>query len=179
MSYNFRINTINKKFLCINTLVLLIFLGCNLEPIYKTKFTEDLLCSIKVVKPQSHLNLYEVDFHNLLEMKLCMSNKSNKSLLLKWNITKTNTGLITAKNATESRYEVVLTAKFYLNNLDDNKTIYSGEIYSKAAHNILEDELFSSITAERNAENMAAKNLVDNLFDKVYLFMIKNKNESS
>ena len=112
-------------------------------------------------------------------MKLCLSNKSNKSLLLKWNITKTNTGLITAKNATQSRYEVVLTAKFYLINIDDNKTIYSGEIYSKAAHNVLEDELFSTITAERNAENMAAKNLVDNLFDKVYLFMIKNKNESS
>tara|TARA_B100001013_G_scaffold144111_1_gene85133 strand:- start:211 stop:726 length:516 start_codon:yes stop_codon:yes gene_type:complete len=170
---------INKAFLCINALVLLIFVGCNLEPIYKTKFTEDLLCSIKVVKPQSHLNLYEVGFQNLLEMKLCMSSKPNKSLLLTWNIIKTNTGLITAKNAAESRYEVVLTAKFHLTNIDDNKTIYSGEIYAKAAHNVLEDELFSTITAERNAENMAAKNLVDNLFDKVYLFMIKNKNENS
>ena len=109
--------------MCINTLVLLIFLGCNLEPIYKTKLTEDLLCSIKVVKPQSHLNLYEVNFHNLLEMKLCLSNKSNKSLLLKWNITKTNTGLITAKNAAQSRYEVVLTAKFYSKYLDTSTSI--------------------------------------------------------
>lgn len=152
--------------------------GCTLEAIYTKKKNIDFFCSIEIEEPRSNLYLYEVTFHNSLQQKLCNNNSTYKTLILKWNIKKSNKGLITAQNTSVSRYEIILLSKFYLVKKENSKTIYSDEVYSKAAHNVLEDELFSTITSERSADNLAANNLVEMVFNKLYLFFHNQKYEN-
>ena len=170
MSFNYKLLVLVVNFFTPYLLLVFIITGCNLEAIYKKKETRDLFCFIELDEPQSNFNLYEVTFYNALKLKLCKKNTTNKTFLLKWNIKKSTTELITAKNTSISRYEVILTSKFYLFKKKDSTIIYSDETYSKAAHNVLEDELFSTITSERASDNYAATNLVDLIFNKIYLF---------
>ena len=144
--------------------------GCNLEPIHKKKETSNYFCTIDIEQPKSNLIFYELNFYNQLNLKFCKNKSYPKSLFLKWTITKSSTGLITAKNAAVSRYEVVLKITFQLINNKSSDIIYTDTIKSKAAHNVLEDELFSTLTAERNAEILATKDLVTQMFYRIYLF---------
>ena len=170
MSFNYKFLVLVVNYFTPYVLLVLIITGCNLEAIYKKKETRDLFCFIELDEPKSNFNLYEVTFYNALKFKLCKKNTTDKTFLLKWNIEKSTKELITAKNTSISRYEVILTSKFYLFKNKDSTIIYSDETYSTAAHNVLEDELFSTITSERASDNYAATNLVDLIFNKIYLY---------
>lgn len=129
-------------------------------------------------QPKSNLIEHEIYFYNNLKVKFCKNSNTPKSFLLQWNIKKSNTGLITSQNASISRYEVLLTTHFNLINKKDSSTLLSDVVYSKAAHNVLEDELFSTITAERNASKLAANDLVEQIFFKIFLFNKNTLNEN-
>ena len=159
-----------KIFFIISVLLTFLLYGCNLEPIHKNKKETNFFCSIDIQKPKSNLIYHEIHFYNNLKIKFCKNSITPKSFFLQWSIKKSNTGLITSQNASISRYEVVLTTTFNLINKKDSSVLLSDIIYSKAAHNVLEDELFSTITAERNASKLAANDLVEQIFYKIFLF---------
>ncbi len=165
----------NKIIISFFTILIAFQLGCNLQPIYEKKELKSFYCSIEVSEPRSTLIFYELEFYNSLKLKFCNNALAEKSLFLEWDISKTNSGLLTAKDAAISRYEITLTATFALKNKKTSETLLSSKIYSKAAHNVLEDELFSTLTAERNATVLASKDLVEQIFYTIYLFEINNQ----
>ena len=167
-----------KIFFVISVLLIFSMYGCNLEPIHKNNKEDKLFCAIELQQPKSNLIEHEIYFYNNLKVKFCKNSNTPKSFLLQWSIKKSNTGLITSQNASISRYEVLLTVNFNLINKKDSSTLLSNVVYSKAAHNVLEDELFSTITAERNASKLAANNLVEQIFYKILLFNDNTLNEN-
>ena len=167
-----------KIFFVISVLLIFSMYGCNLEPIHKNNKEDKLFCAIELQQPKSNLIEHEIFFYNNLKTKFCKNRNTPKTFLLQWSIKKSNTGLITSQNASISRYEVLLTVNFNLINKKASSTLLSNVVYSKAAHNVLEDELFSTITAERNASKLAANNLVEQIFYKILLFNDNTLNEN-
>ena len=167
-----------KIFFVISVLLIFSMYGCNLEPIHKNNKKDKLFCAIELQQPKSNLIEHEIYFYNNLKTKFCKNRNTPKTFLLQWSIKKSNTGLITSQNASISRYEVLLPVDFNLINKKDSSTLLSNVVYSKAAHNVLEDELFSTITAERNASKLAANNLVEQIFYKILLFNDNTLNEN-
>ena len=167
-----------KIFFVISVLLIFSMYGCNLEPIHKNNKEDKLFCAIELQQPKSNLIEHEIYFYNNLKTKFCKNRNTPKTFLLQWSIKKSNTGLITSQNASISRYEILLTVNFNLINKKDSSTLLSNVVYSKAAHNVLEDELFSTITAERNASKLAANNLVEQIFYKILLFNDNTLNEN-
>ena len=166
----------NIKFLKIlyTTAALLILLNaCQFEPVYKNKNLISSLCSIKVkeIKPASQI--YEINFKNELDHILCDKKVDINKYILDWSIERRFKELIKSETNFTRRFEETLRIKFNL--LDaNNNIIYTDEIISKGAYNILEDEIISTKASKESLNTAIALNAARLVLDKIYLFM-RNK----
>jgi len=166
------ISRINFISLCI----FLLNLGCNLQPLYKTSHISEILCNIKVSDAKAESNYYEEIFKNEMQNSLCDLQQDSPKYLLRWNITKSKSQLIGSKDNKTVRYKIILSIKYELTDMINNKALYADNTYSSAEYNVLEDEMVSTIASEKFSEEVIAKNLTNIILDKIYLFMSNNEN---
>ncbi|MBH87738.1 MAG: hypothetical protein CMJ12_01105 [Pelagibacterales bacterium] len=161
------------KKLYIATMLLILLNACQFEPVYKNKNLISNLCSIKVreIKPASQI--YEINFKNELDYILCDKKVVSNEYILDWSIERRFKELIKSETNFTRRFEETLKIKFNL--LDtNNNIIYTDEIMSKGAYNILEDEIISTKASKESLNTAISLNAARLVLDKIYLFM-RNK----
>ena len=154
-------------------MLLILLNACQFEPVYKNKNLISSLCAIKIseVKPAS--KIYEINFKNELDYIICDKKVVSDRYILDWNIERSSKELIKSEANYTRRFEETLRVKFNL--LDtNNNIIYSDEILSKGAYNILEDEIMSTKASKESLNTDISLNAARLVLDKIYLFM-RNK----
>ena len=111
-----------------------------------------------------------------MQNSLCDLQQDSPKYLLRWNITKSKSQLIGSKDNKTVRYKIILSIKYELTDMINNKALYADNTYSSAEYNVLEDEMVSTIASEKFSEEVIAKNLTNIILDKIYLFMSNNEN---
>ena len=151
---------------------ILSFVGCQFEPVYNNQNIISELCSIKVKNIKSTAQIFEVNFKNDLEYILCDKKSDETKYILDWKIERSFKELIKSESNFTRRHEETLKVTFSISDADNN-IIYSDNIISKGAYNILEDEIVSTKASKESLNTDISLNAAKFVLDKIYLFMRK------
>ena len=154
---------------------ILSFVGCQFEPVYNNQNIISELCSIKVKNIKSTAQIFEVNFKNDLEYILCDKKSDETKYILDWKIERSFKELIKSESNFTRRHEETLKVTFSISDASNN-IIYTDNIISKGAYNILEDEIVSTKASKESLNADISLNAAKSVLDKVYLFMRKNEN---
>ena len=152
---------------------LLTLVACEFKPVYKKANILPELCSIKIQNEKNSAPLYEIKFKNELQYILCDHKIIETKYILNWEISKNNRELIKSESTSLRRYEETLLVKFTILDANNQKMLFSDNIKSKGAYNILEDDIVSTITSKTSVNSDNAENAARLVLDKVYLFILK------
>ena len=151
---------------------ILSFVGCQFEAVYKNQNTISELCSIKVKNVKSTAQIYEINFKNDLEYILCDKKSDEAKYILDWSIERSFKELIKSESNFTRRHEETLKVTFSISDASNN-IIYTDNIISKGAYNILEDEIISTKASKESLNADLSLNAAKFVLDKIYLFMRK------
>ena len=151
---------------------ILSFVGCQFEPVYNNQNIISERCSIKVKNIKSTAQIFEVNFKNDLEYILCDKKSDETKYILDWKIERSFKELIKSESNFTRRHEETLKVTFSISDADNN-IIYSDNIISKGAYNILEDEIVSTKASKESLNTDISLNAAKFVLDKIYLFMRK------
>ena len=151
---------------------ILSFVGCQFEPVYKNQYIISELCSIKVKNIKSTAQIFEVNFKNDLEYILCDKKSDEANYILDWSIERSFKELIKSESNFTRRHEETLKVTFSITDASNN-IIYTDNITSKGAYNILEDEIISTKASKEALNADISINAAKFVLDKIYLFMRK------
>jgi len=153
--------------------------GCGFHPLYGERadaVSQQSLAEVRIAPLQDRVG-------QLLHIRLSKSmHPRGQARVAKWNL---NIRLISRteqlgirKDETATRANLILEARFQLNNAQTGKSAFQGRSVITISYNILESR-FGTVASRSDAERRATRELGDNIKNRVALFLAQRNTASA
>ena len=163
----------NHLSILISLVVITAAAGCGFHPLYgevaplDDSFISEELSKIKVTLGSSRLD--QIVYGNLLDRLTPFGIPDEHYYILSTMLFESKQGVALERDATVSRFNLVLDSEFNLKNIETGKIIFSGNVRAVAAYNVLRSE-FANVIAERNARDRAAREVADEIATRISVY---------
>ena len=158
----------------------LVFIGvlssitsCGFKPLYgeisgyDDGFVVQHLSTILVSPGDNRLN--QIVYGNLLDRLTPNGPPELPKYKLIINLTESKRGVALERDATVSRFNLILDAEFALQDIKSEKIVFNGDLRAVAAYNILRSE-FANVIAERNAQDRVSREIAEEMTTQISVY---------
>jgi LPS-assembly lipoprotein len=147
--------------------------ACGFRPLYQVRSSTagapSDLSSVEVAPAQNRLT--QQVRNNLLE-RLTPRGSSSTRYVLSLGVSEQETGVLVTRSDTVTRYNLVVTTGYVLVDKTTNTQVLKGQVNSIAAYNVVQND-FSNLTAEQAARANAARELADQIRERLAAYLQK------
>lgn len=147
--------------------------ACGFRPLYQvqssTSGAPSDLSSIEVAPAQNRLT--QQVRNNLLE-RLTPRGSSSTRYVLAIGVSEQESGVLVTRSDTVTRYNLVVTTGYILTDKTTGEQVLKGQVNSIAAYNVVQND-FSNMTAEQAARANAARELADQIRERLAAYLQK------
>lgn len=148
--------------------------ACGFRPLYQVApgaGTPADLSSIEIMPAQNRLT--QQVRNNLLE-RLTPRGASATRYVLSLGVGEQETGVLVTRSDTVTRYNLVVTTGYVLTDKTTGEQLLKGQVNSIAAYNVVQND-FSNLTAEQAARANAARELADQIRERLAAYLQKQR----
>lgn len=149
--------------------------ACGFRPLYQvsssTAGAPADLSSVEVAPAQNRLT--QQVRNNLLE-RLTPRGPTSSRYLLSIGVSEQETGVLVTRADTVTRYNLVVTSTYILTDKETGAPVLRGQVNSIAAYNVVQND-FSNMTAEQAARANAARELADQIRERLAAYLQKQR----
>ncbi len=149
--------------------------ACGFRPLYQVSSSSDGaptdLSSIEVAPAQNRLTQ---QVRNSLLERLTPRGPSASRYVLSIGVSEQETGVLVTRADTVTRYNLVVTSTYILTDKQSGAQVLRGQVNSIAAYNVVQND-FSNLTAEQSARANAARELADQIRERLAAYLQKQR----